>query len=121
MPSVGIIYNRVSNNIKRYEAVYLLMMTIVNLLFLLFNKQLLVPTILLVSIPMLSLTINRYIRFLNHRLSIYVSMWVLTILTSTFCLCEVTFIVDCLLAFVVSITHMITFDSKVFETSSEYV
>ena len=108
------IWVRAVNNIKRYEIVYFLIILIVQLLFLLIDKELLLPTFIILVIPIFALFVNPYLKIFHYQTSLYPTLIFLAIIVSFYYNCVGIFSIDVSLSLILIFIHMASFDSSQF-------
>ncbi|GAB1220445.1 hypothetical protein ENUP19_0054G0015 [Entamoeba nuttalli] len=114
IPSGNQIWVRAINNIKRYEIVYFLIILVVQLLFLLIDKELLLPTFIILVIPIFALFVNPYLKIFHCQTSLYPTLMLLAIMVSFYYKCIGMFSVDVSLSLILIFIHMTSFDSSQF-------
>ena len=106
---------RMMKNIKRYELVYYLLITIFQMMFLLIDKSLLLPALLLMITPISTIILNPYIKGMYFIWSLYPLLVMLAFVVSVTNGTVILFSIDVIFSFSIIVCHSITFDSTPFE------
>ena len=106
---------RMMQNIKRYELVYYLFITMIQMIFLLMDRELLVPALIMMFTPITTIILNPYVKGMFFIWSLYPLLVMLAFVFSVMNETVVLFSIDVLVSFVLIISHSVTFDSRSFE------
>ena len=111
----GNVIVRIMKNIKRYELVYYLMITVVQLIFLLIDRELLLPCLIMLISPITTIILNPYLKEMYYVWSLYPIMVMLGFVVSVLNNTPVMFIDDCLVSLGTILFHAIFFDPSPFQ------
>ena len=111
----GNILIRIMNNINRYELVYYLIITVMQLVFLLISKDLLLPAFIMMIMPISTLILNPYMTKMMFLWSLYPLIVTFAFIVSIINNTHLLFSLDVILSFGMILTHAMTFDCTPFE------
>ena len=106
---------RMMKNIKRYELVYYLFITMVQMMFLLIDRELLLPALIMMITPISTIILNPYLKGVYYIWSLYPILVMLAFIVSVMNNTVILFSIDVFISFGLIISHSVTFDSRSFE------